>query len=250
MKRREFTLVELLVVISIIAILSGLLLPALNNARKKAQAVQCIGNLKQIGICFQFYCADNVDITPPVANSVGMWYMYPALYFSWIRSRDEWSSKIWNAGTPFTTSAKHWKVLRCPMDDTVNSNGRFTPNYGYNGRYNPENASHTASNFDGRGRDYGMGFKKITKIPKPSRIFWVIDGPLNNGSPYILSVDSYYRMSPAGGETARNCFNAAALRLNNSLNTLFGDGHVSPVNYRGIQQKLADFEQNDFFEQD
>ncbi len=54
-----FTLVELLVVISIIAILLAVLMPALNKAKKQARSVICVSNLKQWGLMYQMYCQDN-----------------------------------------------------------------------------------------------------------------------------------------------------------------------------------------------
>ena len=122
--RRGFTLIELLVVIAIIAVLAGMLLPALSKAKAKGQAIVCLGNLKQLQTAWLMYADDHTDLMPHTRLDNGGPPHYRALPGSWVLGNALLDVSLTNLQTG-TLFPYHEEVgiFRCPSDWTRTSPG-------------------------------------------------------------------------------------------------------------------------------
>ncbi|MEM1107555.1 MAG: prepilin-type N-terminal cleavage/methylation domain-containing protein [Planctomycetota bacterium] len=120
-QRGGFSLIELLVVISIISILVGLLLPALSKARGNAQAIGCANNMRQLGIGFAIFTEEHPNFRYPSWQINASFYNEPLADAgypgSWINTTREY----------FTTSSVR-ELARCPADESPFWN-QPTPGY-------------------------------------------------------------------------------------------------------------------------
>ena len=205
---RFFTLIELLIVIAIIAILAGLLLPALHSAMRKARAISCSSQLKQIGTMHTYYLGDYNDSIAVVFKNGNTYNVRPNV-FSFFARRYMTLPSSQNHFDSNEMIRKECEVFHCPDSP----DRHYKNSYSYNRRRFVENYADSPR------------IRKITEVKQTSSTLFSSDWYKGDNDGF-----SYYSWyAPRSGNEADTAWWNDRRRHNGYNNVLFLDGHVQAV---------------------
>ncbi len=235
--RCGFTLVELLVVIAIIAILAGLLLPTLTRAKTKAHSIQCVNNLKQIGLANFMYVNDNGNTIPyQIGND--LWMKSLIDNYSRVAKVRLCPTAPYSKKMPYGTATTAW-VWGDGTIDPVTKEPRWTGSYGLNGwMYRgdwtvQDNRPPVANAFRNEG-----DIRTPSQTPVFFDAMWVDAWPKETDPPArnllegatVLGSISCLTIARHGSGPANVPQNLApGTKLPAAINLSFADGHISMV---------------------